>query len=426
MALSASVSALSLVLALLPAPVRADPAAAAACQFIAGNTYCSQTQHITYENFNQEEGSFQTPSFMDEVTGAVSRMQVPFSGSPFLNNETVSLHFRGPLQLNTLAVYSPASCQPASTSSLDIHASAFSSSIATRDPSHTRARRHSHHHNNARGFSVTATSSASVSYSSTPLPTAGPCSGNAWSRSSYYNAASQTADNIVFLNNLGGVNGSGTWSSAFGNSLSFAGANGHGAAAAPQTLEQTVIPSNVEIIVKTGQKCGDNCPGFVRGGPEVAYHGFKPEDSIFIVELLMPHDNVNSPINNDMPAFWMLNSRIADCGQYSPSSCWDTGCGEFDILEVLDPGNERCTSHLHIAQGGASTNGKISGGGGSPDWIARPVQTPKKFLVYFKSAAHTIDILALDDSFVIGDTITQDQLSAALAEHPASIFTVPS
>ena len=68
--------------------------------------------------------------------------------------------------------------------------------------------------------------------------------------------------------------------------------------------------------------------------------------------------------NGDMPGIWLLNAQIPLTSQYgtnSQCSCWTSGCGEFDLFEVLDHGNFRCKSTLHMAPAG-----------GSSDWFRRP------------------------------------------------------
>ena len=63
--------------------------------------------------------------------------------------------------------------------------------------------------------------------------------------------------------------------------------------------------------------------------------------------------------NADMPAIWIMNAKIALTSQYGENqqcSCWSTGCGELDVFEVLDTGNTRCKSTLHMAPAGGSSD----------------------------------------------------------------------
>ena len=119
--------------------------------------------------------------------------------------------------------------------------------------------------------------------SSQPSINAG--SGN-WGRQAYYNANTQTADGLVFLNHNGGQ-GSGVFdeyvSSLFpiscnkltrlrtwGNSLSYASPDGTTGSASPQTLADTTIGDNVEIVIMTDKPCLSGDCGTVRPGT-VAY-----------------------------------------------------------------------------------------------------------------------------------------------------------
>jgi hypothetical protein len=107
-----------------------------------------------------------------------------------------------------------------------------------------------------------------------------------WGRHAYYNANTQTADGLVFLNHNGGQ-GSGVFdeyvSSLFpiscnkltrlrtwGNSLSYASPDGTTGSASPQTLADTVIGDNVEIVIMTDKPCSSGDCGTVRPGT-VAY-----------------------------------------------------------------------------------------------------------------------------------------------------------
>lgn len=111
----------------------------------------------------------------------------------------------------------------------------------------------------------------------------------------------------------------------------------------------------------------------------------------------MPSDG-KSGFNGDMSAFWMLQEEIAHTLQYpkDPScSCWATGCGEFDIFEILDPGNFRAKATFH---------GNKSGG--SSDYFRRPTDGPIKVAVIMKSGDISIEVL--NDDVEFSKTITED------------------
>lgn len=119
---------------------------------------------------------------------------------------------------------------------------------------------------------------------------------------------------------------------------------------------------------------------------------------------MMPTDTKNAGNiygNSNMPAIWSLNSLIGRTQQYpsnKDNSCWDSGCGEFDIFEVLHwdyPASQYMTSTLHTRQG-AGENGK--GGGGTCDYFKRPTDFIMKGMVSYTSDG-TITIMKLDDDF---------------------------
>lgn len=129
----------------------------------------------------------------------------------------------------------------------------------------------------------------------------------------------------------------------------------------------------------------------------------------------MPNDPASSAeFNGDMPAIWLLNAQIPRTLQYGNSacSCWTTGCGEFDIFEVLNAGNQFLTSHLHSGQG--STTGGSYGGGGTGDYIQRPITGTLKAAVIFTNASITITVLDNETTF---DEFVSDSLIAEWIAH---------
>ena len=210
-----------------------------------------------------------------------------------------------------------------------------------------------------------------------------------WGRNGYYNADSQESDGLVFLNHFGGADGSGVFDYSFGNSLSYASCDGTCGAASPQTLENTTLPSSAEVIIMTDKQCTDDSCGYVRPGT-VAYEGFDGEQKAFFFEFSMPDSgetttDIYDPVN--MPAIWMLNAQIPRTLQYGNEdcSCWSTGCGEFDMFEVLAPGDQRAKSTLHGNKSGGDSN-----------YFARPEgSTIKVGMILYDDNIH---IKVLDDS----------------------------
>jgi len=401
-------------------------ASAGTCNNIAGNYYCDQTSLVKFNNvgFNGEYN--RVTSFNDDGTCSYSPQSFSGSLSPF--DEELSVHFRGPIQLETFQVYTKGSNQkrqlqhrhadpepayavvsqfftttvmagaesPAETS--PAAAAPTTSSAPADTPSSEPSTTHGPYNYNFNhedetsntGPSVITTSpttwsSSSSSSSSAPATTSSSGSGGSWSQIANYDASSSSSDGLVFLNNLGG-SGSGVWSASFGNSLSYAGSDGVSCASSPQTLEHTTIGSNKEFAIFSDNKCeGDDC-GYYRPGT-VAHHGFGGSEKIFIFEFSMPSDG-SSGFNADMPAVWLLNAQIPRNLQYGDDSCscWKSGCGELDLWEVLNGGNDRMIATLHDKQ---------NGGGGSSDYFQRPTSGTFKGAVVFDGTS--ITVLEIDE-----------------------------
>jgi hypothetical protein len=125
----------------------------------------------------------------------------------------------------------------------------------------------------------------------------------------------------------------------------------------------------------------------------------------------MPHED-NSGFNGDMPAIWALNAQIPRTVQYGdPScSCWTSGCGEFDIIEVLSSGAKECKSTIH-------TNAPA----GDSDYIERPASSYMKLAVVFSSVDSKIHIQVLDDSVIFGPSLTGEQIDQFTSSIPESL-----
>jgi hypothetical protein len=228
-----------------------------------------------------------------------------------------------------------------------------------------------------------------------------------WVRSSYYNAATGEADNIVFLNHMGGTNGSGAWDTCFGNTLSYAASNGVNGAASPQVLANCVIPSDQEVVLFTAEPCDASC-AFVRPGTP-AFKGFSTaSDVVFLVEFMMPRDS-GSGFNVDMSAAWFLNAKIPRTLQYGAAecSCWTSGCGEFDVFEILSTGSNFLTTTLHSWQG----TGTQYGGGGCSDYISRPLTANMQAAIIFDADTSKF-IITVIPSTTFGTTLTDAQVGA--------------
>jgi hypothetical protein len=142
----------------------------------------------------------------------------------------------------------------------------------------------------------------------------------------------------------------------------------------------------------SNKKCeGDSC-GFARP-KSVNYHGFSGASKIFLFEFTMPLDGKRG-WNMDKPAIWLLNAKIPRTAQFPANpecSCWKSGCGEFDVFEVLDAGNMRAKSTLHVGPEGGKQRA------GCSDFFERPVNKPIKVAVVLDAATSTAHIQILDD-----------------------------
>lgn len=142
----------------------------------------------------------------------------------------------------------------------------------------------------------------------------------------------------------------------------------------------------------------------------------------------MPSDSGSTEsINADMPAIWLLNAQIPRTLQYGNSkcSCWSSGCGEFDIFEILNSGNNWLTSHLHSGQGSSHPSGSY-GGGGTADYIARPTDSTMKAAVVF--AGDQITITVLDDDVSFTEFLPADTVTGWISEEQSknSLVTLAS
>lgn len=132
--------------------------------------------------------------------------------------------------------------------------------------------------------------------------------------------------------------------------------------------------------------------------------GFSGANKIFLFHFKMPLDGDNG-FNGDMPALWALNSRIPRTQQYGSCSCWDTGCGEADLFEILALGDTKCKSTLHIAEGA-----------GSSDYFERPVDRYIKAATVFDEKTASVVIKLLPDSFDFSEGLDDETVRSWIAD----------
>ncbi|CAH2355098.1 protein Tos1p [[Candida] railenensis] len=389
-------------------------AVSASCEEVSGNYYCSLTTKVTYEGIGFS-GSYNDVTNMDESTGECTSSSLSFSGNLSPLDEELSVHFRGPIKLLQFGVYYPSSSSSSSKKKraeedCEVHAhhkhkrataievetqtvyvdgnGQLQTSTAAATPAAVEVSASA-----SVGISVgtdVASTSTSSSANSASSSTSSASAGD-WVRASYYTPGS--ADNCTFLNYYGG-SGSGTWSSTFGNSLSYANSDASGGSSSAVALEECTVASDVEFIIFSGSECDGDC-GYYRADTP-AYHGFGGKEKILVFEFEMPTATDSATNNYDMPAVWLLNAKIPRTLQYGDASCscWSTGCGELDLFEILSSGSSKLISHLHDGQGDAGTT---YGGGGSSDYFARPTSGSLKAAVVFDG--ENISIVEVDDDF---------------------------
>lgn len=415
--------------------------AASGCEFVGGNYYCNLATKIIYEGVGFS-GSYLDVTNMDETTGSCSLEIKSFLGSLSPFDEELSLHFRGPLNLVQFGVYYPsagsnakrdvgddcsttqhlhhkhvkrATAMVTETVYVDQNGNTITSTLTTTPttapilgnsapaagsaPSGVSSGVYTAVPSSVVSSSSSSSSSSSASSLASSAPSSGAAAGD-WVRASYYTPG--TGNNVTFLNNYGG-SGSGVWSSAFGNSLSYANSDNTGGSASPQILSDCTIPSNTEFVIMSGLECGADSEtgdcGYYRGGIP-AFHGWGGQNKLFVFEFLMPSSSATG-FNGDMPAVWMLNAKIPRTLQYGDASCscWKTGCGELDLFEILSTGSDKCITALHNKQGGS--------GAGSSDYFTRPTSSTMKAAVIFTES--NIHIMTVDgasfDSVLSSDTV---------------------
>ena len=140
--------------------------------------------------------------------------------------------------------------------------------------------------------------------------------------------------------------------------------------------------------------------------------GFSGDRKIFLFEFSMPLTS-SSSFDGNMPALWLLNAQIPRTSQYGTNpecSCWTSGCGEFDIFEVLDSGDTRCKSTLHMAPAG-----------GSSDWFERPTSGSITAAVVFAGDSEVALIKVLDGEQNFGATL-QNKMVEGWMKEESSVF----
>ncbi|KAI1191863.1 putative TOS1-like glycosyl hydrolase-domain-containing protein [Nemania serpens] len=418
-----------------------------AVQDLIGNFFCpGGVKQIKYDGLDIP-GKYRAVANMDN-SGTCTFEDKVYSGPIAPYDEGLSMHFRGPIHLSNVAVYTPGK--------------------GKRDaPKAPHSKRHGHQHlhkkhheqkeERAVGDVVVATidgqvvswvntyagptadaaadaaATAAPAYPVDSEPAKKPASGNHqkahvdktpitgdFVRSAYYDAASGVADGLVFLANVGSPGVSGTWDTVWGSSLAYVNGDGAAACASPEVLKNKLLDDTQEIAIFSDAPCDGSC-GVSRPGA-VAYKGFEGASKVFVAEFTMP-DSGKSGAGLNMPAYWLLNAAIPRTAQYASCSCWkgdnqsplQGGCGELDVVEILSSGDTRAKSTFHFANGV-----------GDSHYIDRPVNGPMKVAVVMDAASATVSIKVLD-AFDFPTSLTSEQVQNMVNDEPdVNLFSLMS
>ncbi|OQV08441.1 Glycine-rich protein domain-containing protein [Cladophialophora immunda] len=397
-----------------------------------GNWYCDSVQAISYSNFGIA-GQYQKVSYMGS-NGECDFAAQSYQGGMAPMDGEVSWHFRGPIQLKQFAFYTPGSDNTKRSLHPNPHQRPYPHKHLHNQKSHGASESGGGGHvENKRGVGdwVTATingqvvswinqyagpgaaaaaatpapgndgdsgqrlapGSASPAYTAPPPQASINAGSGQWGRQAYYMAGQGAAEGLVFLNHHGGQ-GSGVFDTVWGMSLSYASADNSAGSSSPVTLADTLIPDDSEFVIMSDKPCSDGGCGTVRDGT-VAYHGFDGASKLFLLEFSMPLSG-NTGFNGDMPAAWILNAQIPRTVQYGNCSCWSSGCGEFDVFEVLDSGNQKCKSTWHGLKAKGDSN-----------WFQRPISGTKKAAVLLDGSSGTAHIVILPDNTNFDKSISE-------------------
>ncbi|EGW33561.1 uncharacterized protein SPAPADRAFT_60900 [Spathaspora passalidarum NRRL Y-27907] len=329
----------------------------------------SQVSAIQFNNFGYS-GAY-TPVvdlaniYDDTCSCAVASKPTTFSGTNTPLNEEVSVHFRGPLQLYNFASYV------------------------------------------SQDFTL------------------GDNSGE-FTRLSFYDSAEGTADNVTFLTRAGKN------SSCLGFGLTYADTDGISKANSPTVLaDDTLINSNQEYVIFSNLTCdksgvNNDCGVYREDIP--AYHGFYGTTKMFLFKFSMPNETKSAwdVANYNMPAIWLLNAQIPRTAQYSNDvncSCWRSGCGEFDVFEVMNVTEyTHLYSTIHDYQGTDDIESGLAGNG----YIDRDLNGTMVGGVVFDSTGKVIVWMSDDTTF--DETVQAGDLNSWIkgAEKNAVTTTLPT
>ncbi|CCH42474.1 putative secreted protein [Wickerhamomyces ciferrii] len=328
-----------------------------------GKQYSSEFGVLEFDNFGFE-GYYKHVKKLDDSDScqcelASNDQRTIFSGANAPINEEVSVHFRGPLVLSQFGFYTSDDFQTGSSS------------------------------------------------------------GSGWTRQGYYDGESQTSENITFLTAAGDN------STCLGKALTYADTDGISKADSSQILaKDTKIISDEEFIIFSSEECGKS--GFgkdcgVYRDDIPAYHGFNGTTKLFLFAFEMPEEESSDEDSFDyynMPAIWLLNAHIPRTSQYPTNgncSCWGSGCGEFDIFEVMNTTEaNHLFSTIHDYQGSDNIQTGIQAQG----YISRDTSSTMKGGVVFDSQGKVS--VFLSNSTSLDETISASDINDWISSESSS------
>jgi len=228
-----------------------------------------------------------------------------------------------------------------------------------------------------------------------------PTDSKTWSTVSSWTNGVPKPGNLVFMNNMGG-GASGTWSICQGASQSYAaGTMDATVATANNQTFGSFLPPGMGLNIMTATTCDAvPCRGFSRGTSNHGWSGSK----MFVIEYNMPADS-----SSNIPAIWVLNAQVLRSAQYG-CNCrgmgGNGGCGEIDLVEVLDSAPVgQAYSEIYSYKGATGT--------GSNYWINRPYSGRATLIATFDMSTDSITVQQVT-SFDWANTYTNAQILARI------------
>ncbi|MCJ1284927.1 target of Sbf [Xylographa opegraphella] len=198
---------------------------------------------------------------------------------------------------------------------------------------------------------------------------------------------------------------------SLGATLGYITPNGQNSSHQPTILENCLIPDGVEFVVSSDVVCKNDCGATAPGAN--AHHGWSGAEKVFMIEIQMPASGQTGYLNADMPAFWLLNTQIVNQQQYGKCSCWATGCGEWDIHEILEAGATTGYASMHMGSNYAGT---------PPQGLPRPTSETMKIAAIVSGGVAHVEVLSPNTPF--GSTLSGAAVAGYINSPNSTPFNV--